>query len=66
MQNNWSLTGETIKFGTDGLLKDGQHRLYACIRANTPFDTHAIFGINPETFQHIDVGKKLTALTRWP
>ena len=57
-ENNWSLTGETIKFGTDGLLKDGQHRLYACIRANTPFDTHAIFGINPETFQHIDVGKK--------
>ncbi len=55
---NWSVTGETIKFGSDGLLKDGQHRLYACIRANTPFDTHAIFGIDPETFQHIDIGKK--------
>ena len=56
--NNWSLTGETIKFGTDGLLKDGQHRLEACVRANTPFESHCIFGINPETFQHIDVGKK--------
>ena len=55
---NWSLTGETIKFGADGQLKDGQHRLAACVRANTAFDTHAIFGIDPETFQHIDIGKK--------
>lgn len=55
---NWSLTGETIKFGDDGLLKDGQHRLEACVRANTPFKTHACFGIDPDTFQHIDVGKK--------
>jgi hypothetical protein len=56
--NNWSLTGETIKFGKDGLLKDGQHRLEACIRADTPFKTHACFGIDPEVFQHIDIGKK--------
>tara|TARA_Y100000114_G_C11741396_1_gene319122 strand:- start:393 stop:1289 length:897 start_codon:yes stop_codon:yes gene_type:complete len=55
---NWSLTGETIKFGNDGLLKDGQHRLYACVRANTHFDTHCIFGIHAETFQHIDIGKR--------
>jgi hypothetical protein len=58
MTKNWSLTGETIKFGNDGLLKDGQHRLEACVRANTPFETHACFGIDPETFQHIDIGKK--------
>ena len=56
--DNWSLTGETIKFGTDGLLKDGQHRLEACVRANTPFLSHVIFGIDPETFQHIDIGKR--------
>ena len=55
--NNWSLTGETIKFGDDGLLKDGQHRLEACVRANTSFETHAVFGIDAETFQHIDIGK---------
>tara|TARA_R100001440_G_scaffold11058_1_gene19870 strand:+ start:1365 stop:2228 length:864 start_codon:yes stop_codon:yes gene_type:complete len=58
MQNeNWSLNGETIKFGSDGLLKDGQHRLEACVRANTAFGTHLVFGIDPETFQHIDIGK---------
>ena len=55
VKKNWSLTGETIKFGDDGLLKDGQHRLEACVRANTPFDTHVIWGINPETFHHIDI-----------
>jgi len=55
--NNWSLTGETIKFGSDGLLKDGQNRLAACIQAQTPFTTHAIFGIDPQTFHHMDTGK---------
>ena len=38
---NWSITGETLKFGTDGLLKDGQNRLAACIRAQTPFRSQA-------------------------
>lgn len=58
MQNdNWSLTGETVKFGTDGHLKDGQNRLAACMQAGVPFTTHAIFGIDPNTFHHMDTGK---------
>jgi hypothetical protein len=55
---NWSITGETLKFGTDGLLKDGQNRLAACIRAQTPFRSHVIFGIDPESFHHMDTGKQ--------
>ena len=55
--NNWSLTGDTIKFGTDGYLKDGQNRLAACIQAQTPFTTHVTFGIDPNTFHHMDSGK---------
>lgn len=55
--DNWSLTGETIKFGTDGHLKDGQNRLAACVQAQVPFTTHAIFGIDPNTFHHMDTGK---------
>lgn len=55
--NNWSLTGETIKFGTDGYLKDGQNRLAACLQAQVPFTTHAIYGIDPNTFHHMDTGK---------
>lgn len=55
--DNWSLTGETVKFGTDGFLKDGQNRLAACMQAGVPFTTHAIFGIDPNTFHHMDTGK---------
>ena len=57
VSHNWSLTGETICFGTDGFLKDGQNRLAACIRAQTPFKTHVVFGIDPATFHHMDTGK---------
>lgn len=57
VKSNWSLTGETIKFGSDGLLKDGQNRLKACVRAQTPFKTHTVFGVDPESFHHMDTGK---------
>lgn len=59
--NNWSMTGETIKFGTDGNLKDGQNRLAACVQAQVPFTTHVIFGIDPNTFHHMDTGTSRNA-----
>ena len=57
---NWSLTGDAIKFGTDGHLKDGQNRLAACVRAGVPFVTDARFGIDPKSFVHMDVGATRT------
>jgi hypothetical protein len=56
LANKWLLTGETIAFGTDGLLKDGQNRLAACVRANTSFTTHVMFGIDPAAFSVMDTG----------
>jgi len=56
VSGNWSLTNATLAFGSDGYLKDGQNRLSACVRAGVPFKTHAIFGIEPESFIHMDVG----------
>lgn len=53
----WAMTGESIKFGTDGLLKDGQNRLSACVQANVSFATHIVFGIDPNVFANIDRGK---------
>ena len=36
MQNgNWKSNGMPIVVGDDNVLKDGQHRLYACVRSNT-------------------------------
>lgn len=52
----WLITGETIAFGSDGLLKDGQNRLAACVRSNTPFKTHVMFGIDPLAFAVMDTG----------
>ena len=44
LNDNWSLTGDAIKFGTDGHLKDGQNRLAACVRSGASFVTDARFG----------------------
>jgi hypothetical protein len=59
--NKWGLTGDTIKFGTDGRLLDGQNRLSACVRSNKSFRTHVVFGIDPVLFGRMDVGKPRNA-----
>ena len=57
-QNKWLLNGETLKFSDERFLIDGQHRLEACVRSNTAFIAHIIFGIDKDSFQTIDIGKK--------
>lgn len=53
----WELNGETIIFDQDGVLQDGQHRLWGCIEANKAFHTLVVFGVDPATFTTIDTGK---------
>ena len=43
-RGKWSLNGEPISFDEDGYFKDGHHRLYACIEANSPFWTNVVRG----------------------
>lgn len=52
---NWHFNGETIKFNGEQLL-DGQHRLLACIEADTPFTTLVASGISSEAMPSIDKG----------
>ena len=59
--NNWSLTGQPIVFGNHGYLLDGQNRLAACVRAGVPFTSHAVFGVEPSSFVHFDIGKNRSA-----
>lgn len=54
----WMLTGEPIIFSKDGVLLDGQHRLYGCIRAGVPFLCDVRFGVEPDAFRYMDTGKK--------
>lgn len=35
-EGNWSFTGETVVFYSDGMLKDGQHRLRAIVKTGKP------------------------------
>lgn len=59
--SRWGVTGDTIKFGSDGRLLDGQNRLAACVRANTNFRTHVVFDIDPALFGRMDIGKPRNA-----
>lgn len=57
----WMLTGDTIKFGSNGDLLDGQNRLRACITADVPLVTHVVFGIDPVAFKYLDTGTVRTS-----
>lgn len=59
--NRWGLTGDTIKFGSNGRLLDGQNRLSAAVRSGKPLRTHVVFGIDPNLFARMDIGKPRNA-----
>lgn len=52
----WRVTGDTIKIAEGGTLLDGQHRLYACLQAEAPFDAYVIRGLDPDLYDLIDAG----------
>lgn len=60
-EGKWRLNGEAILFDTEGLLMNGQHRLLACIEANTAFRTYVIRGISREVMPSLDTGRARTA-----
>jgi hypothetical protein len=60
-KSRWGLTGDTIKFGTNALLLDGQNRLSAGVRSGKSFETHVVFGIDPALFGRMDIGKPRNA-----
>ena len=57
----WMLSGETIKFAVDGSLLDGQHRLHAVIRADTPVEMLVVRGVEPAAQEVMDSGVARTA-----
>lgn len=61
LDGHYRLTGDAIRFGADGRLYDGQHRLMACIEADKPFDTYVIENLAEDTMLVIDGGNKRSA-----
>jgi hypothetical protein len=58
----WHMTGDPIQFGISGRLLNGQHRLWACFAADTPFETMVVRNLvnEVEIVDVIDTGKKRT------
>lgn len=52
----WMLTGDTIKFDWEGLLIDGQNRLSSIIKSGLTTESHVVFGIDPAAYRVIDHG----------
>ena len=52
----WKENGEPIIMDTSGFIKDGQHRLYACIEANYSFNVPFITDVDPNVMDTIDTG----------
>lgn len=53
----WVVNGESITFGTNGALLNGQHRLLACVKAKASFESMVVKGIADSAFHSIDDGK---------
>lgn len=59
---NWKLTGDTIKFDSDGMLVDGQHRLVACVMSKCSLTT--VVAENCQGMEYMDRGKPRT-VSQW-
>lgn len=53
---DWQANGESIKFGVDGVLQDGQHRLAAIIEADTPLRVIVVRNLPAAAQDTIDTG----------
>lgn len=49
-------TGEVIKISKSGIILDGQHRLYAIVKANTPIFLHIAYGLDDSVSDVLDTG----------
>lgn len=54
-------TGEAIKIAQNGVILDGQHRLYGLIKANVSLFFHVVTGLNEGVFDVLDTGSMRSA-----
>jgi hypothetical protein len=56
-RDGWLFTGEAIKISREGVLLDGQHRLYAVLEADVTVPLLLITGLDPRAQEVMDQGK---------
>lgn len=61
IKGEWKLTGEAIKFDTNGCLIDGQHRLSAVVASKKTVNMAVITGLENDIMSVIDTGKSRSA-----
>ena len=54
--DSWQVTGDALRFSKSGRLLDGQHRLLACIKAQTAFQSVVFTGLSEESQLLMDQG----------
>lgn len=59
-RGRWVDNGQSIVFDTDGVLRDGQHRLHAVIEAGIPVRSVVVTGVSKDSMSTIDCGKSRT------
>lgn len=57
----WMENGDSIRFDSNAVLADGQHRLAACTISHRPFWADVHFGLSPDAMKTIDIGNVRTA-----
>lgn len=60
-EGRWRLTGDTIKFNTQGQLIDGQHRLRAIVLANMTLHIAVARGVEDDAVFNLDINGVRTA-----
>ena len=56
----WKENGESFIFDSNGVLKDGQHRLKAIIKSKHSFNAVIVTGVDPDVMDTIDTGSNRT------
>lgn len=56
----WGISHEGIAFDPNGILLDGQHRLWAIVEADTPIETLVFFNVPEEAIMIINGGRVRT------
>lgn len=52
------MNGDAIRFGVDGALQDGQHRLWAIFEAEVPVESLVVRGLPAEAQESMDLGSR--------
>ncbi len=56
----WKTNGDSIRFDSNGDLRDGQHRLHMVMLTGIPIEAVVIRGVDPDAFVTMDTGKNRT------